>query len=187
MFGMLLYPFKYLCIKWETKDGKTNEKLWIDIFLPVIGATAVFLILYFLNADKFPSFFKTSGFDVVISFLQTLPGFYLAALAVIASFNNDFLDDLTYGEGPIDSNNEEMSRRRFLTNCIAYLAILSMVLVGISSVIKYVDSINILLSLDSYKILVSFATAGYVFLLLQLFFITLLVLYYLGDRLHRAK
>jgi len=80
-----------------------------------------------------------------------------------------------------------MSRRRFLTNCIAYLAVLSMILIGMSSLIKYIDALNILLKLKSYDYIIAFGTASYVFLLLQLFFITLLVLYYLGDRLHRAK
>lgn len=187
MLGMLIYPFRYLFIKWESKDSSSNDKLWIDLFLPLLGAFISFLILHFTSLNKVTSFFQTTAFDVLISFLQTLPGFYLAALAVIASFNNDFLDDLTYGEGPIDSNNEEMSRRRFLTNCIAYLSVLSMILIGISSLIKYVDSINILIKLDQYKTIISIGSAGYVFLLLQLFFITLLVLYYLGDRLHRAK
>lgn len=187
MLGMLIYPFRYLFIKWESKDNSSNDKFWIDIFLPLIGAIFSFLILLFIDNRSIPSFFQTNAFDVLISFLQTLPGFYLAALAVIASFNNDFLDDLTYGEGPIDSNNEEMSRRRFLTNCIAYLAVLSMVLIGISSLIKYIDAINVLLKIDNYQMIISIGTASYVFLLLQLFFITLLVLYYLGDRLHRAK
>jgi len=187
VLGMLIYPFKYLFIKWETKDKNSNDKLWIDIFLPFIGALLSLLLLLCIDVKKIPSFFQTNAFDVLVSFLYTLPGFYLAALAVIASFNNDLLDDLTYGEGPIDSNNEEMSRRRFLTNCIAYLAVLSMILIGMSSLIKYIDALNILLKLKSYDYIIAFGTASYVFLLLQLFFITLLVLYYLGDRLHRAK
>jgi len=62
-----------------------------------------------------------------------------------------------------------------------------MILIGMSSLIKYIDALNILLKLKSYDYIIAFGTASYVFLLLQLFFITLLVLYYLGDRLHRAK
>lgn len=189
MLSMLLYPFKYIGISWESPNSSRNQKLWIDFYLPFLMSLSAFIIWIIFGFNFKPYFFSSNAFDVIINFLQTLPGFYLAALAVIASFNNGFLDELTYGEGPIDTNNEEMSRRRFLTNCVSYLAVLSMFLIGLSSIIKYLDQINILhsLSMGYVKVLYGLCISIYVFFLGQLFFITLLCLYYLVDRLHRAN
>lgn len=189
MLSMLLYPFKYIGISWESPNSSRNQKLWIDFYLPILMSVSAFVIWMNFGINFKPYFFNSKAFDVIINFLQTLPGFYLAALAVIASFNNGFLDELTYGEGPIDTNNEEMSRRRFLTNCVSYLAVLSMFLIGLSSVIKYLDEISVLYvtSTDFANIFYGLCISIYVFFLGQLFFITLLCLYYLGDRLHRAN
>lgn len=189
MLSMLFYPFKYLGISWESPNSSRNQKLWIDLYLPLIVSSFSFLVWWRFGVEHSPYFFNSTAFDVIINFLQTLPGFYLAALAVIASLNNGFLDELTYGEGPIDTNNEEMSRRRFLTNCVSYLAVLSMFLIGLSSCIKYLDQINVLgsFAVEYRPILYGLCISLFVFLLVQLFFITLLCLYYLGDRLHRAN
>jgi len=64
VLGMLIYPFKYLFIKWETKDKNSNDKLWIDIFLPFIGALLSLLLLLCIDVKKIPSFFQTNALNL---------------------------------------------------------------------------------------------------------------------------
>lgn len=191
MIRMIVKPLEYIKISWEAEkpNGKKyNAKKWVDIYLPLILAllTSIMTLLVVIFGD-FKIFFKSDAFGLLTSFLQTLPGFYIAALAAIVSFNNPKLNDLDLDDCPIDSNGYNMSFRRFLTNTVAYLAWISIFLILYCLILKYIfESLNIdfldLYFYVTYIILI----LPMMFFFWQLLSITAMTLFYLGDRIHRT-
>lgn len=137
--------------------------------------------------------FGTNGMlSRLLGFAQSLPGFYIAALAAIATFNNRDMLRLMPGTPPVGTvvyngypERVPMTRRRFLSSMFAYLTALS---IGLTLL-----AIALLTIAEPAKSLLPaawlpFAKAGvtYVFMVLlcQMVTITLWGLYYLGDRLH---
>ena|ERR1700761_9397105 len=79
-------PFAYLVIRDESK-AKIDWLVPIFLAIPTVG---VFLIL----SDR-PQIFLANGvLSQVGGLMQNLPGFYLTALAAIATFNRPDLDYL---------------------------------------------------------------------------------------------
>lgn len=190
MIRLIFRPLDYIKITWHAKKSngvKYNAKRWIDIFLPLflsIFISSMMLALMLLN--NFKIFFKSETFSFLTSFLLTLPGFYIAALAAIVSFNNPRLNEIDFDDCLIDSNNYNMSFRRFLTNTFAYLAWISIFLISYCLVIRYIFE-----SIDStyvdlyFSIVYMLILIPLMFFILQLFSITAMSLFYLGDRIHR--
>lgn len=124
--------------------------------------------------------------------LQVLIGFYIAALAAIASFDRTSLDQQIEGEGvtlkvirdggPIDRS---LTRRAFLSLMFGYLALVAITLYCTGLVVSLLDT-NIKLIqpgvLFYLRLLFVFC---YGFLFAQMLSITLVALFYLSDRIHR--
>ncbi|MBZ6528966.1 hypothetical protein HZZ09_03315 [Acinetobacter nosocomialis] len=190
MIRMIIKPLDYIKITWksETSAGKSyNAKKWVDIYLPLLFSTTITLVMIFLLVlFKFKIFFTSDSFSLLTSFLQTLPGFYIAALAAIVSFNSPKLDEIDFSDSPIDINNYNMSFRRFLTNTFAYLAWISIFLILFCLIIKYIFESISPINIDIYFIVVySLLLVPLMFFVSQLFSITAMSLFYLGDRIHR--
>ncbi len=130
--------------------------------------------------------------DRVLSLIQTLPGFYLAALAAVATFDRPGMDKVTAGDpliGPIRMTGgvvmEALTRRRLLCMMFSYLVALSLIvaLVGTMGVAVAAPVSHLL-----HEAAIFWLRLGvmYVFLLLvwQMVTITLWGLFYLGDRVH---
>jgi hypothetical protein len=130
----------------------------------------------------------------VNSLLQILVGFYIAALAAVASLNSVALDQATIGD-PVKLRKvmqdgvEEvvLNRRRLLSLMFSYLSFAAMFLYssGVFAVIA-ADNLREIFPpvlLESMK--VAFVS-GYFSVLAQLACITTVTLYYLGDRMHRC-
>lgn len=190
MIHLILRPLDYIQITWQAQKSNGvnyNAKKWIDIYLPATVAIIVSIFMVLLHIfNDFQIFFKGDAFSLLTSFLQTLPGFYIAALAAIVSFNNPKLDEIDFDDCPIDCNEYNMTFRRFLTNTFAYLAWISIFIILYCLVIKYIfESIQINFIDLYFHLVYGLLLIPLMFFVSQLFSITAMSLFYLGDRIHR--
>ncbi|MFW0061158.1 MAG: hypothetical protein AB8V60_03605 [Coxiella endosymbiont of Dermacentor nuttalli] len=202
MLELIFKPLNYLDIKWEVKGKITKKKF--DYIIPIICSISVSIILvlidFFIEAPK-NSTFSTNIFDgdftsLLSGFLQTIPGFYIAALAAIATLNSEIMDRPMLGQNPpyenlIETNpyrvvSNPVSRRRFLSSLFAYLSFVSLLLFFLTLVFKYFYNLNIMpVNIFVYSALYFINLFIFLFLFTQLILLTLVGLYYLGDRVHR--
>lgn len=195
-------PFKYLKIRWHNGD---NEPIYgfkknIDWVWPIkfaTWATLIHCIFLLLGANPF---FLSEKFNIIISSLQILPGFYIAALAALGALQKTkFLDcsSDTVGDstnnipaggplGKIAGTWRNMSRRRFLANALTHISLLCFLSIFFIFLIQYLYSSNILL-VTSFFYYIGILIVGWLIILLisQMLTITLMILYYLGDRAYR--
>lgn len=177
VFTQILTPTRYLFVKSVGRD-----KVFLDFVFP-IGATALLAVAVF-HVPELLQLDKSSGLISRIGgLLQILVGFYVAALAGVATFPTPALDQNAKG---ISFKNKPMRRREFLSSIFGYLAFLSIILFvsGIfwqvaSCVVAQIPWPEVRFSLHVL------AVVGYLFIFWQLIFITLFGLHYLVDRIHR--
>lgn len=186
MLVQILRPFSYLAIRHNSR-----LPLYVNWAIPALlsGFAVVGLSWLGLRVD----FFGQIGlFSKLLGFLQSLPGFYIAALAAISTFNNPDMLKLMPGEAPtmkiIYGGGLEvvkLTRRRFLSAMFAYLTALSIfltlaVMLGLTVAQPFKD----LLPLHFWE--AARFIFGFAFLLFvaQLVCVTLWGLFYLGERIH---
>lgn len=176
----LLRPFSYLRIQHDDK--------WIyDWLLPtLLCAISCGAIYSFMSLDKVVS--STGLISDITSFVANLPGFFIAALAAVATFNKNDIDQLMANPPKIEILHHgsplmiEMTRRRFLCVLFSYLTAISIFLVLAS---RFFLNMNISENYFLYS-----AWAGiiiFMFVLWQMVIATILGLYYLGERLHTPQ
>lgn len=186
MLSQLLTPLQYLQIRHPTRMPQTVN--WV---VP-LGASAVIVLGAWL-CDLDLDVFSDNGLVArCLGFVQTLPGFYIAALAAIVTFGGPSMDQLMKGDPAtlwIHTNQGKeticLTRRRFLAAMFAYLTASSFVLTfGSIALLTLAKPILPLLSASLVPVK---AVVTFVFLaaLAQLLSITFWGLYYLGDRIHR--
>lgn len=179
-------PFGYLQIE-------QSDKRSVDIYLPMVGCIVTLLLIGVLRPQ-----FNTWGEGGLIAGLQGvvqgLPGFYIAALAAIATFGKQTtLDSVMpkptpviptrFGDGLVAI---ELTRRRFLCLLFSHLTGISIVLSLAGPLLRSsAPVLRLHLSEMMTRILFYVVGAGYLFLLFQMFFVTLLGLYYLSDKIHQ--
>lgn len=192
---LLLSPLNYLTIK------NLTEKSKIDWSYPLLLALVLVVFLYgsqFLShgmkIEIESSYFKSSESEKIVGLLQTLPGFYLAALAAVATFNNVKLDAPMAKDDPKPTarrhvlgawQDVELTRRIYLSLMFSYLTFLSFMLLFAIVLIKYCYTFNF-----------SFISVGFIYwgmffgaivfftFFFQMVLITCLGLSYLGDKMH---
>lgn len=186
VFSHLARPFGYLSIK-----GINGKKAY-DWFAPL---TLTLLSVAYFHLCNFPfiDLIKDDGFIKTTSaFVANLPGFYVAALAAIATFNREQIDYPLIGstgtpfievkvikENGITVNSKEnLTRRLFLCMLFAFLTALSIVIVMLNAYVSPVISIS------TNKLAHYVYAVFFIFLTWQLFVTTFFGLYYLGDRIH---
>lgn len=188
----ILRPCDYLWISWQNDPEENKKKDWMDWFFPIIFSFLVSLVLFFMYKQNFicvtsckTILFNNDAYNIILNFLQTMPGFYIAALAAISTFNNPGMDKEMIGSTPIDKERKKMTRRRFLAQSFSYLTFLSIVLLIIGSIIKYFYSLDLVI-INNFIFLTIYLTVTFILFvfLFQLVFITFYCLYYLGDRIH---
>lgn len=179
-------PFGYLAIRHPYK--------WrIDWLYPVLVAVATIAVLCALGAVD-----KVLGEDGVVSlvlgFVQSLPGFYIAALAAIATFGRADIDSVLPEPTPqikVKFRDKEnlisLTRRRFLAMLFSFLTAESIVLILVSIfATSYGGEIEAFTAFG-YAVgpfvgwLFVFA---YFVILYQMILATFWGLYYLGYKLH---
>jgi|26BtaG_2_1085354.scaffolds.fasta_scaffold05527_3 hypothetical protein len=190
MLRNTLKAFGFLRIKYRGQN--LNFVLYT---LPVVFAIfiCIFILIVDFNSSKAINIFTQNAFDSISTFVQVLPGFYIASLAAIASYNNPNVDNKMSGRPPYleervsgGKRPSDLSRRRFLTLMFGYLAAVSMILTIFLFFIRLsydtaIFSVKPLVYSAVYYILcfVFFA------IFLQMILITLHGIYYLADRMHR--
>jgi hypothetical protein len=187
MLDYLLRPFSYLEIE-------HRQKWLVDWLMPIILAVASTAILAALSGGGGLSMFGDNGpLARVLGFVQSLPGFYIAALAAIATFNKPDIDRHMPEPAPmLDISVQgrsvpiKLTRRRFLCAMFAFLTAESILIV--------ILAIFGLAAAASVKAITPIAwqwVPKYLYLAVvslvfwQMIVATFWGLYYLGEKLHQ--
>ncbi|GKX46108.1 hypothetical protein [Pectobacterium carotovorum] len=179
-------PFGYFNIK-----GISGKKAY-DWYIP-FGLTLISMSYFHVLGIPFNELSKDGGFiKTTVSFISNLPGFYIAALAAIATFNREQIDYPLIGEngdpfievvvtkenGVTVNSQEKLTRRLFLCMLFSFLAALSITIVMLNAFASPA------LSVFSNLWLHTVYSTVFIFLIWQLLVGTFFGLYYLGDRIH---
>lgn len=185
MLGQLLRPFGYLTIRHPAKKK-------IDVRIPAVMTLGILITLAFFR-DEVDVWGAGGLVTSIQSLVQGLPGFYIAALAAVATFGRKTsLDsvipeptptiDTWYGSNKVPV---ELTRRRFLCLLFAHLTALSLALsVGSSLGRSLAAPVKDLLPVWAAEPLFYVVCGGYFFLVFQMLVVTLWGLTYLGDKMH---
>lgn len=183
-FKLIVYqlsrPFSYLRIKHEDK--------WIyDWAAPLILTLLTCGVAFnFIPLEKLVA--KDGLISELTSFVSNLPGFFIAALAAVATFNKNDIDQLMANPPKISILHHgsflmvEMTRRRFLCVLFSYLTAVSIFLVIGARI-----GLSITISSEYYTALSWLGFSVFSFVLWQMILATVLGLYYLGERLHTPQ
>ena len=167
----------------------------VDWVIPFVIAMSVVAAFLFLEMHVKVDVFSANGLvQRTLSFVQGLPGFYIAALAAIATFNRQDIDDVMPDPAPkleISVSGKafpvDLSRRQFLCSMFAFLTAESILIVILAILsISLAEPIKSLVSSEWHIIVKSGVVAVGAFLFAQMTVATFWGLYFLGDRLHRA-
>ncbi len=167
---------------------------WYQWIYPTIVFAVTFGGLLLLG-DKFVSFDQEKLISDVNALMGILVGFYIAALAVVSSFENKNLDQVMKGRAPTLTSvrsgaeiEETLTRRRFLAIIFGYCAALAIILYvfGVLLVHLTVTQPASPWAQTAMSIAGQAAWGLYVWIISSLLVVTLLGLHYLVERLHRA-
>jgi magnesium-transporting ATPase (P-type) len=184
IFYQLSRPAAYLWIK-------DKAKWQIDWLYPFLIAAALTTAFFFLPVPR--HLYGEKGIvKELIGFLQILPGFYLAALAAIATFNKNDLDFHLPAPTPqidIKVNGKEveieLTRRRMLSYLFGYLTFLSLALY-LAVVLGTIAAPSAQKLFGAYLIAAKIVFLGTIVLFFcQMIIITIFGLYQLCDRIHQ--
>jgi hypothetical protein len=183
----LLRPFSYWTIKF-------NRKVLLDWGYPFAAAVLTAAVVFGLSRYQHVTVFGDSGLLAkLVSFVQNLPGFYIAALAAIATFNRVDIDRAMPAPTPkmnIQLRGKtvaiELTRRRFLCALLAFLTAESLMLI-LSGILALVvaPSIKALIPTGAQPWIIVGSSTIYLLFFWQMLIVTFLGLFYLGDRIHQ--
>lgn len=187
MFYQISRPWAYIMIK-----GK--EKWVFDFLLPSILSIIVTAAAILSKGSV--NYFGPGGIiSSFTSFIQSLPGFFIAALSVVATFQKKEMDFFLAPPTPeiairIDGRIGlvRLTRRRFLGLLFSFLTAQSIIITGLgiflSSFSGYATS---LISIDLRIYMFSFAILLYMYLVFQMLIVTFWGLYYLSERMYQGE
>lgn len=189
MIRHLLRPFSYLSIEHELK----KKVDWnYPCSLSIISTGLAFWLQQFAHI----SLYADSGMiSKILNFVQVLPGFYIAALAAIATFNRIDIDKIMPSPAPkigmfIQGNNVviELTRRRFLCSMFSFLTAESLILIVLAIFsTSFYEPLKKVID-DSWHCSASgIFIMIFLFLFWQMIITTFWGLYYLGERLHQPE
>ena len=138
-----------------------------------------------MNIENGTNIFNNDITYYLSGFFQTIPGFYIAGLAAIATLNSDNMD--VYMTDPCPKlNGEKVKRRLFLAQLFSYLTIGSLILFILTLIGRFAASINILqgVSVFTYYFTYAIFSLIYFYFFWQIMVLTCLGLYYLGEKIH---
>lgn len=178
----LLTPLSYL----RLRSADLSFFQWV---LPIIIASIGIAGFYALPLQ--PPLLSDKGLiNTVNGLLNTLVGFYIAALAAIAAFPNKVLDETMKGSTPVLTiyrqgrvTEEKLTRRRFLVILFGYCAFLSIMLFALGVVSAMIAPSVV--KVPRVETLRFVWICAYFLMASSLFVATMLGLHYLIDRMHR--
>lgn len=181
----LLRPLLFLCIQ----CGEINRFRWGYPLLWLGLAFVYLLLLPDAAAEKIAIAEQLVGASSQL--LMILPGFYIAALAAIATFPSPTMDQgLDGSEAKLKSREHgadverKLTRRRFLCLLFGYLSFLSLVLALLSGLPYSLDPARFFQAVEWHNLCRIVCTGVYGLFFMQLISLTLLGLFYLSDRIH---
>lgn len=186
LLKQILTPFGYLAIRHPHK--------WVvDWLYPALAALVTLLgLLYVTEIGLVLA--KGGIVSSLVSFIQSLPGFYIAALAAIATFGRSDIDSVLPEPTPEvkvkfigGENIVKLTRRRFLAMLFSFLTAESILLVIFSVFTIELSSSLLLFSAHGVSVgwwISLVLLAVFFFTLYQLVAATFWGLYYLGFKLH---
>lgn len=187
MLYQISRPWAYITIK-------GRDKQVYDLLLPAIFSLAatVVAIISKGSINYFGSGGVISGFT---SFIQNLPGFFIAALSVVATFQKAEMDYFLAQPTPtieIRSNGRSgpirLTRRRFLGLLFSYLTAQSIAITVIGIFVTSYSGYLVKIIPDP-AIIYCFGVSVfvYLFLVFQMVIVTLWGLYYLSERMLQGE
>jgi len=188
VFNQLIRPWAYLSV--------CGQRKWFFDWL-VPGVLALVAVIALRCSAGGINFFGANGVVAsVTGFVQNLPGFFIAALAAIATFNREDLDEklpdppLTVADCHRGTwNRVPLTRRRFLSLLFSFLTAqsISITVMGITFMQVAAWLTSTVIMPEAKPFLAIIGSAIYCFLFAQMMSVTCLGLYYLGDRIHRPN
>jgi hypothetical protein len=201
MFELIFKPLNYLAIKWEV-EGSFSKKSF-DITIPLIVSLVLSVLLvgieyiFSSKTTEDVNIFSSDISALLAGFLQTIPGFYIAALAAIATLTSPTMDRDMDGVAPtyqvdsidVDGNpkkeDKDLNRRAFLARLFSYLSFISLTAYFSILIFRYMYKLDILaVGQISYSVVYLICLTVFNFMLVQLMLLTFVGLYYLGQRIH---
>ncbi|WP_280569358.1 hypothetical protein [Chromohalobacter sp. 296-RDG] len=178
----LLRPVSYVLIKHE-------DKHIYDWSIPLLLSICTIAGSSFIGAGWSFAFDMINGFS---GFVQNLPGFFIAALAAIATFNRVDIDKTMDGKHPPSLDTwvgnqvvpQPLTRRRFLCLLFSYLTVESFVIAIMGVVAGSVGFVSSDGNLQANVISAWAFVIFFVFISFQLLVSTLHGMYYLAERVH---
>lgn len=180
----LLRPFSFLSIRHPSRLPLRVNWL-LPLFLALVAMAGLALL------DGKVNVYGSQGlFDRVLGLVQTLAGFYIAALAAVSSFNSPHLDrEMPYPAPTLyvryNGGMEEVkaTRRRFLTSMFAYLTALSL-LISLTLIATLILAEPIKMVFPYAGVWLHWLGSGvFLFFLFQMMSVTFWGLFYLGERM----
>lgn len=171
---------------------------WFTSYIPAACAGIGGVVFLMLPIE--PALFGASSLTHhVISFVTTLPGFFIAALAAVATFQRTNLDEIMPAPTPTlvmrtrgADEAVELTMRMFLTHMFAYLTALSF-LTALFCIVADLVAPNVTLMVDMvapWNALLE-NTLQFAYVLIVVWLVSSIVctslygLYFLGERMHR--
>jgi hypothetical protein len=166
----------------------------VDWFYPLILTIVSVCVLFGAREFGHVSLYADGGFVAkILGFVQGLPGFYIAALAAIATFNRVDIDKTMPFPAPtLDITVQgrtvaiELTRRRFLCSMFAFLTAENLILIvfGIFGQSLYVPVKNFSPTVFHWGLSFTYLSI-YLMLFWQMMITSFWGLFYLGDKLHQ--
>lgn len=181
----LVRPFAFLTIRHPSRLPEL-----INWLAPLVLAILILAGL-FMASIPINVYGPQGLLERLLSFVQTLAGFYIAALAAVSSFNSPHLDKTMPHPAPtmlIKYNGVlqpvQATRRRFLTSMFAYLTAISFLftLMAIAT-LTVVPAVRIAWPAEVVAILRAAGTFCFLFMTFQMVVVTFWGLFYLGERM----
>lgn len=189
MFYILLRPFSFLFIKHdELRRAMINGSLYLSIFATIV----------IFSVPVTPIIFGKDGFiSAISSVFNALPGFFIAALAAVATFNRPELDQVMPDPAPqlklMTQGRRDfvkLTTRMFLSFLFAYLTAITFLGMAFFIFVEimrpsalYILSERPILKFP-LKIFITFFVNVFIF---NIVITTLVGIYFLAERIHRGK
>ncbi|MFU8925149.1 hypothetical protein [Acinetobacter puyangensis] len=192
MLSYALKAFDFLKIQYPNSGENLRRLLYISpVLLAILFCSFFGLIDY--NSKLDINIFKHSAFDNISTFVQILPGFYIGALAAIASYTYAPMDNVMSTPTPFlkeqvagGFRESKLSRRRYLTLMFGYLSAISILSAVFIFIVRLVYAVNIFaVSATIYNIIYYLIAFLFFFVFWQMILVTFFGIYYLADRMHR--
>ena len=165
------------------------------MYLP-IALVIVFSLPLLSDSFRADAVEKLDVIGKLSAFLGVLTGFFIAALAAVATFGKTEMDDPMPGDPPLRLEHkinketffENLTRRRFLSLLFGYLSFLSLTLYVIGYGYTVVDGYFVSsLAKTTREAVFSIFWIFYMFWIANILSNTYLGLFYLSDRIHRPN